>query len=77
MDEEMLILIQVLGQSKGAIMATNREKINKMTNEELANTLAYRECCSFCAYDNTTSCNNESDCQKGILQWLNKESGEE
>lgn len=56
-------------------MKTNRERINAMTNKELADILAYREC-YYCAYNETTSCDDESDCRKGILQWLNQESEE-
>lgn len=53
-------------------MTTNRDKINKMTNEELAKFIldTNEEVCRFC----TNRCLYRSDdCQKGILEWLNQE----
>lgn len=55
-------------------MATNREKLAKMTNEELANFIHNaRKCCELCIYD-VNVCH--PCCTYGILQWLNKESEE-
>lgn len=58
-------------------MATNREKLNQMTNEELAEFLnkTANDNCSICIYSNLPDCFCR-DCQDGILQWLNKESEE-
>lgn len=56
-------------------MTTNRERLNQMTNEELANILAYNEC-YYCVYGKNSFCGDETDCRKGILQWLNQESEE-
>ena len=54
-------------------MPTNRDKINKMTNEELAEFLAQNEC-RYCVLDGVACYENENtDCYDGILQWLNKE----
>jgi len=58
-------------------MATNRDKINEMSNEELAkfmNELNNDNTCQFCAYGGMYGC---EDCQDGILKWLNKECEED
>ena len=55
-------------------MTTNRERINNMTNEELAKLLGS---CSFCIFINIDCCgNNDYDCKDGILKWLESESEE-
>lgn len=60
-------------------MTTNREKLAKMTNKELAEMLGKQDC-KYCIYKNV-DCYRPSiqdyDCEKGILQWLNQESKEE
>jgi hypothetical protein len=56
-------------------MTTNREKINKMSNEELAEILAYsQDGCNYCSYGDNTHCNaNSIQCAQKILQWLKSE----
>lgn len=57
-------------------MATNRERLNKMTNEELAKFL--KSCdfiCNTCAYRYQECL--LSDCYEGILKWLEQESEEQ
>ena len=54
-------------------MTTNREKLAKMTNEELAEFFGNRSLCIICAYRNQADCLN-NDCKSGTLQWLNRES---
>ena len=59
-------------------MITNREKLNKMTNEELAEMLGKHDC-EYCIYrdiDCYRPHDEECDCTQGILQWLNQESEE-
>lgn len=59
-------------------MATNRQKLAKMTNEELAELLG-NDGCLYCIYQDV-ECYRPSigryDCKEGILQWLNQESEE-
>ena len=61
-------------------MITNREKLNKMSNEELARIIDNTDTsCDFCVYANVSSekiCSKprERKCKDGILQWLNQES---
>lgn len=58
-------------------MATNRERINNMTNEELAEMLGKQDC-QYCIHkvDDCYRSNSwdNGDCPQGILQWLNQES---
>lgn len=57
-------------------MITNREKLAKMTNEELAEMLAYQDC-RYCVFQHIDCYGeNDYDCQCGILEWLNQESEE-
>lgn len=56
-------------------MTTNREKLAKMTNEELAKFIYNIEDCNLCAYD-YNYCNPNLCCIQGILLWLNQESEE-
>lgn len=58
-------------------MTTNREKLAKMTNEELAEFLnkTANDNCSICIYSSLPDC-FWGDCQNGILKWLNQESEE-
>ena len=52
-------------------MTTNREKLNQISNEELAEILAMSSrSCKYCKYENS-DCNDS--CYSGILQWLNQE----
>lgn len=53
-------------------MITNRDKINKMTNEELAKFFLYTDDnrCRICSKKDLYLCN---DCEEGITQWLNEE----
>ena len=57
-------------------MTTNRERINNMTNEELAEFLGKYDCL-YCIYKDIECYRyknvGECDCTEGILQWLNKE----
>ena len=49
------------------------EKLNKMTNEELAKKLKMANSgCEFCIYATLDSC-GDLDCEVGVLQWLNQE----
>ena len=54
---------------------TNRDRINQMSNEEFANWLKdeVSRCthCAFCYKD--LNCRNATDCQEGILKWLESE----
>ena len=54
-------------------MTTNRERLAKMTNEELAEFFDNRGLCIICGYRTLVDCIN-NDCKYGILQWLNQES---
>lgn len=55
-------------------MTTNRDKINAMTNEELAEFLAYQDC-RYCVFQQVECYkSNDFTCKDGILQWLNQES---
>lgn len=53
-------------------MTTNREKLAKMTNEELAEFLS-NGACKYCYYKEDCS---PEPCSAGILKWLNQESEE-
>ena len=56
-------------------MTTNREKLNQMTNEELAEILARSSrSCKYCKYEDFDC--TDFTCYSGILQWLNQESEE-
>ena len=56
-------------------MTTNREKLAKMTNEELAEFFDKQGFCVMCIYKYQKDC-LERDCEYGTLQWLNQESEE-
>lgn len=51
-------------------MTTNRERLAKMTNKELANFLYNTTCCDRCSYKNKLDCYARF-CEQGTLQWLN------
>ena len=54
-------------------MTTNREKLNQMSNEELAKILSMSSwSCKYCKYE-SFDC-DDFTCYSGILQWLNQES---
>ena len=56
-------------------MTTNREKLNQISNEELAKTLATSSIsCKYCKYEGSNC--DDVTCYSGILQWLNQESEE-
>lgn len=64
-------------------MTTNREKLNQMSNEELAEILddieSFGTSCDFCAFadispEKICSKPRGEKCIDGILQWLNQES---
>lgn len=64
-------------------MTTNREKLNQMSNEELAEILddleSYCTSCDYWAYadispEKICSKPRGEKCKDGILQWLNQES---
>lgn len=52
-------------------MTTNREKLAKMTNEELAEFFNIDGLCNLCIYNDIT-CENK-DCYEGALKWLQSE----
>ena len=57
-------------------MTTNREILNKMSNEELANILV-SDICPYCIYqDFDCEIDDDCGCTVGIAKWLNKESEE-
>ena len=58
-------------------MTTNREKLAKMTNEELARFLSQRGVCKLCSNLELLNfdCLKEN-CIEGITKWLNQESEE-
>lgn len=54
-------------------MTTNREKLAKMTDEELAEMLSL-DICQFCKYEHIECVNDDSyECASGIVKWLNEE----
>ena len=53
-------------------MTTNRERLAKMTNEELAEFFDKESLCVMCIYRYQAGC-LERDCEYGTLQWLNQE----
>lgn len=58
-------------------MTTNRERLAKMTNEELAKILSMSSwSCKYCKYEGSNCHDFACSCHSGILQWLNQESEE-
>ena len=61
---------------------TNRQKLAKMTNEQLAKILSGYDCqsgrqdCQYCIYKEVDCYSRDCNCVEGILQWLNQESEE-
>lgn len=63
-------------------MVTNRERLNKMSNEELAKIIDEYddESCNYCAYYSEErnvmlcKCPDKKSCKDGIIGWLNQES---
>ena len=53
-------------------MMTNREWLENLSDEELAETLDF---CTVCSYRDVRFCNNNI-CSKGITQWLREEHKE-
>ena len=53
-------------------MATNREKLAKMTNEELARFLTLYTDCSYCCAK--SKCTHDDSCLTAFIKWLNQES---
>lgn len=55
---------------------TNRQKLAKMTNEQLADILV-NDICPYCIYQDV-DCEIDDDCEctVGIAKWLNQESEE-
>lgn len=53
---------------------TNREKLNAMSNEELARYFAERCTCDFCVFRNQKCA--DCECQEGIQTWLESEAKE-
>lgn len=55
-------------------MTTNRDKINAMSNEELASFLSQRGVCKLCSYLELPNldCLKEN-CIEGIIKWLENE----
>ena len=56
-------------------MKTNREKLNKMTNEELARFLTLYTDCSYCCAK--SKCTPNDSCLTVFIKWLNQESKEQ
>ena len=56
-------------------MMTNREWLENLSDEELAETLNFCAVCAMCAYRNVRFC-SENICSKGITQWLREEHKE-
>ena len=57
-------------------MTTNREQLNQMSNEELADILA-NDVCLCCIYrDVHCEFDDDCECTVGITKWLNQESEE-
>ena len=55
-------------------MITNREKLAKMSNEELARFLTlYTDCSYYCA---KSKCTHDDSCLITFIKWLNQESEE-
>ena len=49
----------------------NGDKICTMSSDELAELFSTKRVkCCFCAYD---TCDDDADCQRGILEWLDSE----
>lgn len=58
-------------------MTTNRDKINNMTNEELAKLFNFdTPACYKCIYKNKSNkfCAKNNLCVKGIAKWLESEA---
>lgn len=54
---------------------TNGGRIRQMTDEELADFLTDHESvCCLCAYE---VCNDDAECEKGVLEWLRKDVSED
>lgn len=57
-------------------MTTNRNKLSKMTNEELAEMLG-KQNCQYCVHSESVCyIDNRKNCFDGILQWLEQECEE-
>lgn len=56
-------------------MTTNREKLNQMSNEELAEFLN-KDVCLYCVFNSPINSCAPYSCIDGVLQWLNQESKE-
>ena len=52
---------------------TNADRIRQMTDEELAEWLIGNDNCDICALCSFGACRVESECGKGILEWLKQE----
>ena len=57
-------------------MATNREKLSNMTNEELAEFFAEYSYCDICPFEYTECSDGEFSCKDVMLKWLEQESVE-
>ena len=56
-------------------MTTNREKLNQISNEELAKNLATSSSsCKYCKYEGSDC--TDFTCYSSILKWLNQECEE-
>ena len=59
---------------------TNREKLNAMSNEELATKMYQRlesfYTCGVCYYHQVNKCTLTNHCIDGILEWLESEAEE-
>ena len=55
-------------------MTTNRGRLTKMTNEELARFLTLYTDCSYCCAK--SKCTPDDSCLTAFIKWLNQESEE-
>ena len=55
-------------------MTTNREKLAKMSNEELARFLTLHTDCIYCCVK--SKCTPNDSCLTAFIKWLNQESEE-
>ena len=56
---------------------TNGDRIRQMTDEELAEWLVGHDNCDICALCSFGTCRVESECGKGVLEWLKQEVSED
>ena len=55
---------------------TNREWLESLSDEELANYICYVNCEKYCAYYNNIDKCSHNSCKAGITEWLQQEHKE-